>query len=81
MTSTNDIWAVLKDTDGFTDNHVGIIYREISNGSDEILEAGGKDSDEIVRLREWDWRSKTGYKARRRAVWSSSCSPCKESCP
>lgn len=81
LTVYMDAFAVLAGHGGYSENHIGLIYREIDNNYDDILEAVQQSGDQDVRIKKWDWRTREGFRGIKRTVWSSSCSPCPSSCP
>jgi len=76
-----DAFATLNDPANPNDNHVGLIYDEISDRRDRILEAVQQSGDQDVRIIEQGWRTDPKYRGIKRSVWSSSCSPCPSGCP
>lgn len=71
-----DAFATLNDPANPNDNHVGLIYEEISNYEDRILEAVDQAGDKDVRIFVHNWRSQSIFRGIRRAGWSSFCSTC-----
>lgn len=84
MDSTNemDAFATLNDPANPNDNHVGLIYEEVSNSQDRILEAVNiYGTDQDVRIATHTWRADPDYRGIKRATWTSNCSSCPSFCP
>jgi len=77
-----DAFATLNDPANPNDDHVGLIYEEISNSQDRILEAVDDPySDNDVHIALLNWRTDPHYRGIKRETWSISCSSCQNSCP
>lgn len=75
-TEIMDAFATLNDPANSSDDHVGLIYAEINDTRDYILEAVQQSGDQDVRIIEQDWRGDPKYRGIRRANWSFSCPTC-----
>jgi hypothetical protein len=77
LTDKMDAFAVLAGHAGYSQDHVGLIYNEIDDGNDDILEAVDQSGTyQDVRIKTWNWRSKAGFRGIKRATWASSCATC-----
>lgn len=78
MTNTvfMDAFATLNDPANPNDNHVGLVYEELSNSEDRILEAVDQVGDKDVRIIIHNWRTLPIYRGIKRNDWSYSCSSC-----
>jgi len=64
-TNTMDAFAVLKGNAGFTENHIGLIYSELSNGQDSIIQA----IRPTITISTQSWRTKPGFRGIKRNGW------------